>query len=151
LKAAVEAAEDEDYDLAQAILTGASITLPNGKLTDAYDELGNKYNIPVYCLSKPTNLIDDSSYEDETQSIDPLIASSDTLTIKVRLTTLSKDVKLVVSSTDTIYKIKEKLALQYQIPSSKLTMLFSGRILTDSTIIGHLKIPKGFVIQAIVR
>ena len=30
LKAAAEAAEQEDYDLAQAILSGASITLPNG-------------------------------------------------------------------------------------------------------------------------
>ena len=30
LKAAVDAAEKEDYDLAQAILSGASITLPTG-------------------------------------------------------------------------------------------------------------------------
>lgn len=30
LKAAVEAAEQEDYDLAQAILSGANITLPTG-------------------------------------------------------------------------------------------------------------------------
>ena len=30
LKAAVEAAEEQDYDLAQAILTGANISLPKG-------------------------------------------------------------------------------------------------------------------------
>lgn len=30
LKAAVEAAEQEDYDLAEAILSGANITLPTG-------------------------------------------------------------------------------------------------------------------------
>lgn len=33
LKAAVEAAEQEDYDLAQAILNGANITLPTGTCT----------------------------------------------------------------------------------------------------------------------
>ena len=31
--------------------------LPAGNLTIVYDELGNKYEIPVYCLSEPTNLI----------------------------------------------------------------------------------------------
>lgn len=32
LKAAIEAAEEDDYDLAQAILTGANISLPRGRL-----------------------------------------------------------------------------------------------------------------------
>ena len=40
LKAAVEAAEEEDYDLAQAILSGASITLPTGGLSHMYSRVG---------------------------------------------------------------------------------------------------------------
>jgi hypothetical protein len=33
--------------------------LPNGNLTVVYDELGSKYEIPPYCLSEPSNLIDE--------------------------------------------------------------------------------------------
>lgn len=42
LKAAVEAAEEEDYDLAQAILDGANITLPTGTTSNVR---GNRYVI----------------------------------------------------------------------------------------------------------
>lgn len=40
LKAAVEAAEQEDYDLAQAILDGANITLPTGSLLQVMSGVG---------------------------------------------------------------------------------------------------------------
>ncbi len=33
--------------------------LPMGNLTLIYDELGNKYEIPPYCLSDPSNLINE--------------------------------------------------------------------------------------------
>ena len=36
-------------------------SLPNGNLSMCYDELGNKYEIPPYCLSKPTNLVTDTA------------------------------------------------------------------------------------------
>lgn len=44
LKAAAEAAEEEDYDLAQAILTGANISLPKGHLL---------YIVLRYCFINP--------------------------------------------------------------------------------------------------
>ena len=31
--------------------------LPQGNLSVVYDELGNKYDIPAYCLSEPNNLV----------------------------------------------------------------------------------------------
>jgi hypothetical protein len=31
--------------------------LPNGKLSESYDDLGTKYCIPAYCISAPDNLI----------------------------------------------------------------------------------------------
>ena len=44
LKAAVEATEttpqEEDFQLAQAILDGAGVSLPHGSLVECYDELG---------------------------------------------------------------------------------------------------------------
>ncbi|KAA0201455.1 hypothetical protein HAZT_HAZT000476 [Hyalella azteca] len=57
LKAAATAFESEDYGLAQAIVDGANITLPYGGLTDCYDELGTRYQLPVYCLSLPVNVV----------------------------------------------------------------------------------------------
>jgi len=35
----------------------ANIKLPNGKLSESYDDLGTKYCIPAYCISAPDNLI----------------------------------------------------------------------------------------------
>ncbi len=61
LKAAVEACENKNYQLAQAIIDSANIILPNGLLNDCYDELGNRYEIPIYVLAKPSNLIKSSS------------------------------------------------------------------------------------------
>lgn len=34
-----------------------------GSLTESYDELGNRYQLPVYTLSPPVNLITESSSE----------------------------------------------------------------------------------------
>lgn len=56
LKAAVEAYEQKNYQLAQAIIDSANIILPKGFLNDCYDELGNRYQIPIYVLAKPSNL-----------------------------------------------------------------------------------------------
>jgi hypothetical protein len=56
LRAAVEALENKNHQLAQAIIDSANIIVPNGHLNDCYDELGNRYQIPVYVLVKPTNL-----------------------------------------------------------------------------------------------
>lgn len=61
LKAAVDACEIRNYQLAQAIIDSANIILPNGLLNDCYDELGNRYEIPIYVLAKPSNLVKSNS------------------------------------------------------------------------------------------
>ncbi|KAI8072965.1 hypothetical protein BC940DRAFT_292057 [Gongronella butleri] len=64
LKAAVES---EDLTLAQSILDAANITLPTGNMVDGcYDELGNRYVIPAYCIVEPSNLKDDEEGSDLT-------------------------------------------------------------------------------------
>lgn len=57
LRAATSAAEALDFQLAQAILDGANISVPNGYLTECYDELGSQYKLPIYCLSYPVNVV----------------------------------------------------------------------------------------------
>lgn len=73
------------------------------------------------------------------------------ITLKIRLSTHSKDIKLTVSSSDSVLRVKQQLEEQYGVAANKITMLFSGKILPDSVVIGQLEIPKGFIIQAIIR
>ncbi|KAI8344410.1 hypothetical protein BC941DRAFT_408568 [Chlamydoabsidia padenii] len=58
---AIQAAvTNDDVILAQSILDAANITLPTGNPNDGiYDELGNRYEVPLYCLVEPTNLLAD--------------------------------------------------------------------------------------------
>lgn len=65
LRAAVDAAENKNFQLAQAIIDSANIILPNGCLNDCYDELGNRYQLPIYVLMKPTNLTKSISNKNE--------------------------------------------------------------------------------------
>ncbi|ORZ08944.1 hypothetical protein BCR42DRAFT_424323 [Absidia repens] len=54
------ATTSDDIILAQSILDAANITLPTGNPADGiYDELGTRYEIPLYCLVDPTNVIAD--------------------------------------------------------------------------------------------
>lgn len=68
LKSAVEACEAKNFQLAQAIIDSANIILPNGFLNDCYDELGNRYQIPIYVLVKPSNLLKKSTKMSTNQS-----------------------------------------------------------------------------------
>ncbi|CAF1453110.1 unnamed protein product, partial [Didymodactylos carnosus] len=65
LHGGVYAIEQNDYDLAQSIINCANITC---SLLDCYDELGTRYQLPVYVLTAPTNLVDESSDSPEGES-----------------------------------------------------------------------------------
>ncbi|XP_068709466.1 ubiquitin domain-containing protein 2-like isoform X2 [Montipora foliosa] len=147
------AAETEDHTWAQAIVDGANITLPTGSLQDAYDELGNRYVLPVYCISKPTNLIRDedvsgeTTKEDEDENETP--PTGDELYVKLRLSS-GKDLKMSVYTSDTVLKVKKKLQKVEGIEPSKQRWFYAGKMLTDKTTIGEAKIPKGYVVQVIL-
>uniref|UniRef100_A0A3P8QBF0 Ubiquitin-like domain-containing protein n=1 Tax=Astatotilapia calliptera TaxID=8154 RepID=A0A3P8QBF0_ASTCA len=150
LKAAAVALECNDHELAQAIVDGASITLPHGTLTECYDELGNRYQLPVYCLAPPINLISERSDEDPSDSPEPPAASKKEFQLKVRLST-GKDLRLSVSMVDTIGQLKKQLQVQEDIDAVHQRWFFSGKLLTDKTRLQDTKIQKDFVIQVIVN
>ncbi|ORX59353.1 hypothetical protein BCR36DRAFT_343390 [Piromyces finnis] len=67
--------ETDSLELAQVIADSAGITIPTGKLTDGcYDELGNQYIVPNFCLIEPSNLVEKSSANDINQ---PLLANEE--------------------------------------------------------------------------
>ena len=74
----------------------------------------------------------------------------DPVTLRIRVSSLGKDVKLRVTSTDSILQVKKRLEEVHGVGHERVTMLFSGRVVSDKTLVKDLNIPKGFVIQAIV-
>ncbi|XP_006630307.1 ubiquitin domain-containing protein 1 [Lepisosteus oculatus] len=150
LKAAAIAIECNDHELAQAIVDGASITLPHGSLTECYDELGNRYQLPVYCLAPPVNLITERSEEEPVENPEPLVIPKKEFQLKVRLST-GKDLRLSASMADTIGQLKKQLQVQEDISPAHQRWFFSGKLLTDKTRLQETKIQKDFVIQVIVN
>ncbi|KAM5141511.1 ubiquitin domain-containing protein 1 [Mantella aurantiaca] len=150
LKAAAYAVEANDHELAQAIVDGASITLPHGSLTECYDELGTRYQLPVYCLAPPVNLIMERSEDDGTDAPDPTPNNRREFQLKVRLST-GKDVKLSASMSDTIGQMKKQLHSVEGIEPCWQRWFFSGKLLTDRMKLQETKIQKDFVIQVIVN
>ncbi len=70
--------------------------------------------------------------------------------VKVRLSTVGKDVKVSVQTTDRVRDLKRALEAMHNVEAKRITMLYSGRVLNDSTLIKDLEIPRGYVIQAVV-
>lgn len=180
LKAAAYAVEANDHSLAQAILDGASITLPHGEgrwrggcgsggphlgvpcktpsltplsagsLTECYDELGNRYQLPVYCLAPPVNLILERGEEEAAEPAEPPPNARREFALKVRLST-GKDLRLSASMADTIGQLKKQLQAQEGIDLAWQRWFFSGKLLTDRTRLQETKIQKDFVVQVIVN
>ncbi|XP_022903828.1 ubiquitin domain-containing protein 1 [Onthophagus taurus] len=151
LRAAAVAAESKDYELAQAILDGASVSVPNGYLTECYDELGSRYQVPIYCLSYPINIVkEDNGRDSPAECSEPVEGGSETV-LKLRLSHNCMDVKLAVYSTDTIGVCKKKLQSQEGIESSRQRWFYGGKLLGDKLHVEEAKIPNGYVVQVIVN
>ena len=118
-------------------------------LTDCYDELGNRYVLPVYCLSQPINMVEAESESDMGQEEAQLPVGGVETTIKLRVST-GKDVKMTVRSTETVHQVKKRLLTQLGVEPARQRWYFAGKLLTDKTRIEDVKIPKGYVVQVIV-
>ncbi|KAM3862952.1 ubiquitin domain-containing protein 1-like [Diretmus argenteus] len=154
LRAAALAAECNDLELAQAIVDGACITLPHGSLTESYDELGNRYQLPAYTLDPPLNLITETTNESDvsehTEKQAPPAPPKQEFQLRVRLST-GKDLRLTASMADSISELKKQLEQQEDITVANQRWFFSGKLLTDKTRLQDAKIQKDFVVQVIVN
>ena len=56
LRSAAEGVASSNLDHANAVLQASSVTTPNGDMSVCYDELGNRYEVPLWCYSVPENL-----------------------------------------------------------------------------------------------
>ncbi|XP_030756869.1 ubiquitin domain-containing protein 2 [Sitophilus oryzae] len=150
LRAAAMAAEQHDFELAQAIVDGAGVFVPNGYITDCYDQLGERYQVPIYCLSYPINIVKEDGRDSPAECSEPVESGTETV-LKLRLSHTCSDVKLAVYSSDTISMCKKKLQSQEGIESSRQRWFYGGKLLGDKLHIEEAKIPLGYVVQVIVN
>ncbi|KAK1788118.1 hypothetical protein P4O66_016580 [Electrophorus voltai] len=152
LRAATQAFESNDHELAQAIIDGASITLPHGALTECYDELGNRYQLPVYCLSPPVNMIEEKSEPEAAEAAEAPTATAaegQECQLRLRLST-GRDLRLAVRTSDSVLHMKRRLQAQEGVVAGSQRWFFSGRPLTDKMRLEELKISRDYVVQVIV-
>lgn len=117
----------------------------SGSLMECYDELGNRYQLPAYCLAPPVNLV--SECNDRNVSEHPELQEKEKeFQLKVRLST-GKDLRLSATMADSIRQLKKRLQIQEDINTSHQRWFFSGKLLTDKTRLQDTKIQKDFVIQ----
>jgi len=151
LRAATAAAETTDFQLAQAILDGANISVPNGFLTECYDELGTRYQVPVYCLSYPINIVKEGSGRDspidQTESSD----EGSEIMLKLRLSSNCQDIKMPLMTRDTIAQAKKKLQAKEGIEPQHQRWFFGGKLLGDKLHIDEARILPSYVIQVIIN
>lgn len=114
--------------MAQAILDGAGVLVPNGSITDCYDQLGHRYHshtirrvkitylttfffryeVPIYCLSYPINIVKEDGRDSPAIESEQVDAGTETI-LKLRLSHNCSDIKLAVYSKDSISVCKKKL------------------------------------------
>ena len=94
-----------------------------------------------------TNASSNASSENETPS--SALLHEERINVKLRLST-GKDIKLAVNPSTSMGEVKKMLQSSEGIDVVRTKILFSGKIISDSTTIEQLKIPKGFVLQVVV-
>ncbi|KAI9029925.1 hypothetical protein CLU79DRAFT_413630 [Phycomyces nitens] len=105
-----------DIHLARSILDAANVTLPTGNPAEGcFDELGNRYEIPLYCLVDPSNLVSEetSTHEDESetaQMITPVPPIIHTATNSSSSLSLSQSIEKTSAPTDTSHPIIIRLS-----------------------------------------
>jgi len=147
------AAETDDVATAQAFVDAVNVTLPSGNLTLVYDELGNKYEIPPYCLSDPSNLVQESALNmdqlsgGEASSAAGVSSSAEEqIMLRLRLSTTNEDLEWKGPISSTGADLKNFVQLHKSIPRERLRCLFGGKIITDNLSLKVAKVPAEVVV-----
>ena len=128
-----------------------NFVLSLGSLTEAYDELGNNYKVPLYCINKPSNLLNEdipeSVVNDEDEEKD--IPTGEAYPVKFRLST-GKETKLQVYPSDTVHKLKKIISKREGVAVARQRWFYSGKLLTNKMTVQDADIKKSYVVQIIV-
>lgn len=104
----------------------------------------------MYCLSYPVNVVRGDGRDSPADCSEPVDAGAEVV-LKLRVSISCADVKLTVSSRDTIAAAKRKLQQQEGLEASRQRWYFGGKLLGEKLRIDETKIQPGFVIQVVVN
>lgn len=156
---------------AQGILDAAAITLPTGRLEEgAYDERGVLYRLPENIVSDPKNLIENDDMVNavagkeleagaivvppEVESLDKGkdVVEENAIKIRCRLSDRGgPDTIVLLAPTQPVSVLLRRLRTEATIASSsKLRMVYFGRILDESQTLEEQGWQQGHVVQGLV-
>ena len=127
---------------------------------DCYDELGNRYQLPVYILSAPINMIQEGDEEEgiEYEKEDYLkmqerrknFFDGKQINIRIRFST-GDDCKLTVNTNETVFAVKRALArCSPGIDSNAVRFFFAGKQLYNKTTLASAKVESNYTLQALI-
>lgn len=137
----------------QSTYVAALCGIVAGSLEDCYDELGTRYQLPVYVLSAPANLVLDVSDIDE--PLEKLSPSSkkrkrgSELPIRVQLSSGSV-VRLTARTNDTVLLVRQHVAATADVSVDRVRLFFAGKQLTDNARLKDAGLRKNFTMQAVL-
>ena len=124
-----------------------------GSLEDCYDELGSRYQLPVYVLSAPVNLQLDSSDVDEVpEKLSPTSKKrkrGSELPMKLQLSTGSV-MRLTLRSNDSVLLVRQHVAAVTNVGVGGVRLFFAGKQLTDNTRLKDAGLRKNYTVQAVL-
>ena len=128
-----------------------------GNLTDCYDELGNRYQLPVYLLSNPINFIDESSSAIEGQ--DTFLADlanmkaedlGKEVDYRIRISSKHEDFfDITLREKSYVYHGKLAVYKQFKIDVRGQRWFYGGKVLLDTVKLKDYKIASECIIQVI--
>eukprot|EP00730_Choanoeca_flexa_P019358 TRINITY_DN9448_c0_g1_i1.p2 TRINITY_DN9448_c0_g1~~TRINITY_DN9448_c0_g1_i1.p2 ORF type:complete len:247 (+),score=61.79 TRINITY_DN9448_c0_g1_i1:1254-1994(+) len=169
------AANSDDHDFAQTILASAGVRLPDGTLRVAYDELGNIYRLPMYCICMPDNVLglsvacadqpmDNPSEAPSSPTTTPAHPAAgqasasggiparqgDVQPLKIRVSNGRNLTLEDAGQDDTIRRIRALVAKEVNLDPNRLLMMFVGKALADKVTLSTLGIRKNEVLQVML-
>jgi len=124
-----------------------------GSLEDCYDELGSRYQLPVYVLSAPTNLqLDSSDVDEHPEKLSPSFKKrkrGSELPMRLQLSTGSV-MRLTARTNDSVLLVKQHVASSAGITVNCVRLYFAGKQLSDNTRLKDAGLRKNYTLQAVL-
>ena len=148
---------------AQALCDSENIITPTGKISDGvYDQWGNLYTIPTYCIGH-IFITDDMLAEKSVSKANSLADSlaEEEIDIKFRFSTGIPDTLIKVSPSMKVSKLKKNLLQEFlpnaTIPSStadldnKIKIIYLGKVLDNAKRISDYKVTEKTLVQVFMK
>lgn len=152
--------ESRDQELSRALFTSASLTELSMDRQDSYhsyDAKGVRYDIPVWVIYDPPNLIKEGDAKQPSTAHPPSTTTRTTsstaataataagarqlrpaIKCRVRMNNSGADIPLEFSPDETALDAKRRLAERQKLPADKLRLLCDGRVVPDSIPLEHV-------------